>query len=84
VGDDDADSANITGNAAWGAMGTKGGTAFNGIEMLDGTAVTTEEIRDGTGLPAPLKTGPWIYTPGYLPILGGLGGQDAALPVHLK
>jgi hypothetical protein len=69
----------ITGNVAWEGMG---GTFSNDPDK-DGKGITAGAVQDGTGLPDSLKTDPWDYTPGKLPILKNLEGQSNALPVHL-
>jgi hypothetical protein len=72
------------GNVAWDSMSTNGGIPFTTNPDNTGTGITTTQVKDGTGLPSALKTAPWSYTPGKLPVLSGLAGQTGALPGHLQ
>jgi hypothetical protein len=77
----------FTGNVAWDGMesgdGIEDGAAFD-TNPDAGTGVTTLAVKDGSGLPAALKSAPWVYAAGKLPILSGLTGQNDALPPHLQ
>ncbi|MDR1420586.1 MAG: hypothetical protein LBI86_09450 [Treponema sp.] len=74
----------FTDNAAWNGMGTNGGVSFTTAPNNAGTGITTAQVQDGTGLPAALKTSPWSYATGTLPILIGPVGQNNTLPAHLQ
>jgi hypothetical protein len=82
VGSISGGATNFTGNAAWNGMTVNGSTVIGGSDE-DGTNITTAQVRNGAGLPPALKTAPWSYTAGFLPILNGLAGQTGALPAHL-
>ena len=43
----------------------------------NGFALSTAYIKDGSGIPEVFTTAPWAYTVGQLPILIGLGAQEA-------
>jgi uncharacterized repeat protein (TIGR02543 family) len=74
----------FTGNVAWSGM-VPGGVAFTTTNInYTGTSISAVQVQYGTGLPARLRSDPWTHTPGKLPVLDGLAGQDGTLPAHLE
>jgi hypothetical protein len=76
-------SVSLSGNAAWSGMNVTGDTVTDNSDK-DGAGITAAQIQNGTGLPAALKTSPWAYTAGKLPVLSGFTGQTDTLPAHLQ
>jgi hypothetical protein len=76
-------SGTATGNAAWSGMTVTGDSVTDNSDK-DGAGITALQVQNGTGLPAALKTSPWVYTTGKLPVLSGFTGQNNNLPTHLQ
>jgi predicted small secreted protein len=85
VGDIYGSGNTLAGNKAWEDMTVTVGTITEGTvtnnSEKDGKGITAEEVQNGSGLPDSLKSDPWIYTIGRMPVLDNLA--DDTLPDHL-
>jgi hypothetical protein len=73
----------FTDNAAWDEM-VPGNVPFNADANNHGADISTNDVKDGTGFPFNVNEDPWTHTPGKLPTLKDLEGQEGTLPEHLK
>ncbi|MDR1419547.1 MAG: hypothetical protein LBI86_04175, partial [Treponema sp.] len=75
----------INGNVAWSGLTVIGSTVSD-TSQKDGTGRTNTAFHTASGFPFTVNAAPspWVYTPGTLPILNGLAGQNSALPAHLQ
>jgi hypothetical protein len=75
----------FTGNVAWDDMTVTGSTVTDNSQK-DGAGRANTAFHSAAGFPFTVNAAPspWVYTPGTLPILIGIAGQNSALPAHLQ